>query len=257
MTSAFVCFNSDGELTFSSEGWAMEYIGQATFLETVPSPTTRPGTNYEQSSGYSAYTIDWAGDRIMTGAVLGTTYESAYRQGVYSRTGNTWTIYVQKGNGSALNAAGFMTEAAPTIYCWGTPVSDVSVGVSVRNAAGSLVAKLPSALCEIRGRAHFAAGATSATIVGSFNAISGTTYPVILSAALGEQDAVVGNGGYGQVLWQQYIVRYWRSGTTLYRSMALQWELSSFEDYGVSSSSTAVFPEQTVFLTEAYRFLIA
>jgi hypothetical protein len=155
------------------------------------------------------------------------------------KSGSLWTIYVRRGDGAALNAAGFRGEAAPpAVHVWGIPHSDPGFGVLIRAADGSLRADLSRRPLAIAARVAFASGATS-------GAMTAVTSPLILTACLGGQFVNdnypgIGNGIISRALW-------WLDGTTL-RRVLVQREKYAGED---GPSQAATYSAMTALITSA------
>lgn len=108
-------YNPSGDLTFSDSGFIYSYIGLATATGIVQAGTD-PIENY---TGYSTYTITWAGDIVV---VLPVKTNGATTIVDVSQSGTTWTITVMKSDGTT-DSLGFSVQEYTEVYVFGTPSS--------------------------------------------------------------------------------------------------------------------------------------
>jgi hypothetical protein len=209
MPAGIIIRNPGNELVFTSDAFVYHYLGTATFQSTVASPTTIPGGTYTLTAGYSTYTIDHSGSDIMVATPLGSNLGSSVAIVSKVKSGSMWTITVQRGNGSAPNAAGFMTETSTTVHVWGKPVSTPNFGLAIYAPDGSLRADMSKKPLLIGEFASFASGQATATLVESY------TTPGIMTSPLGGQQTTSGTAGNYTVT--ERLARWYYSGGVLTR----------------------------------------
>lgn len=114
----FTFYNPSGQLTLSGDGITYSYVGRAT----LSSVSQAGGNTTSKGSGGSTYTVNWAGDVLVALPVKsnGTTALTNL-----TRSGDTWTIVVHKGNGS-FDADGFDVQEATEVYVFGAPAANAT-----------------------------------------------------------------------------------------------------------------------------------
>lgn len=248
MPAAIQAFNSQGQLTFSSESQCYSYIGLATYVSSV-----QPTIN---EAGYSTYTVNHAG-QIAAGFLLPLSGSTAIRIRSMTQSGSTWTIVVQRGGGS-VNGQGFLTEAGSfPLWIWGTPVNVSNFGLVTYSASGQVTADLAQFGMYFAGRADFGVNAESAvwtTVAGFESLLGGQIYPVCVTTAAGVKTVATGNGMGGIYYDRQYAPRFWRSGSTVYRHFAQENSYQQYEPEPIPYSESSYLPAQSIFLIDGWRF---
>jgi len=131
MTYGLRLYNdSANELTFADSGLIYTYRGRPTYQYTVD-----PGTDSVFSQcGYSVYTFAWNGP-IIVGLGLDQWATSIID---ITRSGNTHTIKVMKGNGS-FNSLGFDQQAFAQVYIFGVSIDQTGYGISLFDDNGNIL----------------------------------------------------------------------------------------------------------------------
>jgi hypothetical protein len=238
MAAGLLIRNDSSEIVFSSDAYTYCYVGTATFVSTVPSPTTIPGGTYTLNAGYSTYTITWPGNDIIVAIPIPTAANNAASVVSKTKSGSTWTIKVQAGNGTAPNAAGFLTETSTTVHVWGIPTTDPGFGLCIYAPDGSLRADLSKRPLLIKEFVTLASGSATGTIAASY------TTPGIITSAIRHRSVTTGSG-LARTVSERY-GRWWRSGTTLTRSVEQEYRYYP-EDTDVTFSG---LPAMTAMLVE-------
>jgi hypothetical protein len=209
MPAGIIIRNPGNELVFTSDAFIYHYLGTATFQSTVASPTTIPGGTYGLTAGYSTYTINHSGSDIMVATPLGSDVNSSVAIVSKVKSGSTWTITVQRGNGSAPNAAGFLTETSTTVHVWGKPVSTPNFGLAIYAPDGSLRADMSKKPLLIGEFASFAQGQVSVTLTESY------TVPGVMTSPTGSSVTSVGSENNYTIT--EKLARWYYSGGVLTR----------------------------------------
>jgi hypothetical protein len=189
MPAGIIIRNPGNELVFTSDAFVYHYLGTATLQSTAASPTTIPGGTYTLTAGYSTYTVNHSGSDIMVAVPMAAGVNSSVAIVSKVKSGSTWTITVQRGNGSAPNAAGFLTETSTTVHVWGKPVSTPNFGLAIYAPDGSLRADMSKKPLLIGEFLSFASGQATATLSGSY------TTPGIMTSPTGGQETTSGSAG--------------------------------------------------------------
>lgn len=168
-------FENDGnELTFSDSGLVYSFIGRATFVS-----ATQAGTNPTlATSGFSTYTITWPGEIVV--ALPAKTNGSTMLRNI-SRSGNTWTIQVHKGNGS-YDALGFDVQEQTEVYVFGMPTAATlgTWGMAIFNDAGVVTGDLSRRPLTFRARI------LTANPMDEWTLPTGAGVPAILGVPVGD-----------------------------------------------------------------------
>jgi len=178
--------NDSDELVISDRGITYGYLGRAA-LSVV---TQAGGGSITKTPGQSVYTINWAGDIIVALPVKanGTT---ALRN--ISKSGNTWTISVHKGNG-AFDVNGFDIQEATEVYVFGAPVLVGSFAAALYDDNGDVCADLTRQPLTYRARINIAVGSLS------WGMPAGVTIPAIVGTPMDYNVTSVRDGAF-------YIIR--------------------------------------------------
>ena len=131
MAFGLTASNGSNELTLSSDGLLLGYVGRAAFQSFVPNGTSTG----ESFAGYSTYTINWPGS-IVVAIGLSAAGNLASLRGQY-QTGTVWTIEVWN-SGTTTDSLGFFNQIEATVYVWGLPTTLSGYGLAIYNAAGVL-----------------------------------------------------------------------------------------------------------------------
>lgn len=214
MPAGIIIRNPGNELVFTSDAFVYHYLGTATLQSTTPSPTTIPVGTYGIFSGRSIYTIDYTGDDIVVATPIPTGINSAVSVVSKTKVGSTWTIVVQKGNGAAPNAAGFLTEESTTVYVWGKPISSPNFGLAIYAPDGSLRADMSKKPLLVGEFLNVPQGSPSANFVGSY------TVPGIATFPAGSSTFTTGTPNNYTV--SENLARWYLDGTTLRREKFLE-----------------------------------
>ena len=238
MPAGIIIRNPGNELVFTSDAFVYHYLGTATLQSTTPSPTAIPGGTYGIFSGRSIYTITHAGSDIVVATPVPTSLNSAVSVVSKTKSGNTWTIVVQKGNGSAPNAAGFLTEEATTVHVWGRPISSPNFGLAIYAPDGTIRADMSKKPLLVGEFANIPVNTNSVALTGSY------TSPGIVSAPTGS--SVFSTGTPGNYTVSESLARWYLSGSTLNRSTFLEHKYfpeDVFVAKGFSPASQALIVE--------------
>lgn len=111
----------------SMDGITYSYIGRASLVSVQQSSANALG-----ETGKSTYSAYWPGDIVV--ALPAKTNGTTTLLG-YTRSGDTWTIEVHKGNGS-VDANGFDIEEATEVYCFGAPAPTADSIIMLYNVNG-------------------------------------------------------------------------------------------------------------------------
>lgn len=256
MPTGIECFNSSGELTFSSESQTLRYIGQATLVGTTPSTSTQ--------AGFATYTINWAGGYIAVGTLIPTSAATAVAITDISYSLNppwvgntTWTITVKRANGS-LNAQGFPDPGAPAVHVWGyVSLVPNNYGLVVYNQSGNPVADLSFQPLSFAARAEFAAGSLNSTVtfLGGFQTVGNNFYPMLMTSSLGFSNSNSGNGGFGTYTMTSRIARHYRIDGSIFRIFTNDSQQTGWEDANVPYSYSESLPAQTLWFSDGFKFV--
>jgi len=178
--------NDTDELVISDRGITYGYIGRAQLFGVAQAG----GGTITKTPGQSVYTIDWAGDIVVALPVKanGTT---ALRN--ISKSGNTWTINVHKGNG-AFDANGFDIQEATEVYVFGAPVLVPGFTAALYADDTSVCADLTRQPLTYRARINIAAGSLA------WGMPAGVAIPAIVGTPMDYNVTSVSDGAF-------YIIR--------------------------------------------------
>jgi hypothetical protein len=252
MPEGLEIYNQFGELSFTHFGKSFEYLGTATRISTVQPTTT--------NAGYSDYQFTFSGDYLLFGFQIQQSQNVAGAFLTGSRSGSTWTLRFQFGDGTT-NSSGFLNEATTiTVRCWGSISTGSSVGMNGYNQWGTLTTDLLKHQLQISGLYTFPTNQTTGTVVAaSFRTLppSSTIYPMALTACSGElyETFSVSQGGGFLVTESTYNYRWYRSGSTIYRTPTLYTKNVYLDDGFVPSSTSVYLPQQSLMCADAFRFV--
>lgn len=214
MPAGIIIRNPGNELVFTSDAFVYHYLGTATLQSTTPSPTTIPAGSYNYSAGFSTYTITHEGSDIVVAIPLLSGNYNASAVVSKVKVGSTWTIKVQRGNGTAPNAAGFLTEAATTVHVWGKPISTPNFGLAIYAPDGTIRADMSKKPLLVGEFLNVSAGSSSASFSGSYVSPGVVTFPTgssIFTAGTPNNYTISDN-----------LARWYLDGTTLRREKFLE-----------------------------------
>lgn len=134
MSFGITIVNDSNELTFSESGTLYSFGGLATF-QSIVQADGYSGV-FSSYNGYSTYTFEYAGHILVALPVDANGGTSLLSK---TRSGNTWTIKVYKGNGFIDGNTGFENQVQTNVYVFLRPISlNERWGISIYDAQGNL-----------------------------------------------------------------------------------------------------------------------
>lgn len=154
--------NTSGELTLSSEGYLLSYLGKATHVST----TSYSGDASSSALGFSTYSFTSSTPIVCAIGLKASGQSGAFVERL-SVSGTTWTIIVRDCSASTEGPSGggsFWEQRTDSdVYVFGLP-SPPAWGAAIYNSAGAFAGDLTRLPLTIRARVALASSATSLTI---------------------------------------------------------------------------------------------
>lgn len=217
MAYGIQCTNTSGQLTLSSDGFLLGYLGKATFV----SKSNASGDSVFSQTGSCIYSFaaPTSGMIIPAIGLKGSGSNGLVITSYFRTTGNNWQINVID-NGTTTegyNNLYWAQAGTAVIYVWGVPSSVSGYGVALYNSSGVLTADLSRRPLIFTQRVSFVTNDMDVTI-GSY------VKPAILGHTNSYHNLAT-DEGVGGTPWfntQYKGVWSWNGSTTLTRGDTLR-----------------------------------